>query len=457
MTPAHMPHTPQPCLPDVPAMMHMTVQDMVDATPLGPILDTPVADVLTRLGLPPLPVLPPLPPMPGLPPMPTINLDLLIKPMTDLLGGFGTGDLSKAGFDPSAIFQSLSKVLETTMTMSKGALGLADKLWAGQSSLGAGAKTAQASTNSAALATQGTGMSFDINAAAAIVAHGLAAVQAIIAATVAKIAAVVPMIVSPAFAAGIGLAVGFANLGLGEATAAVAATRAALLAPTGKMTVNGTKVPVTNAPKPAAGPSPFAIASSVLDVVSPALSTAVELPSALAKPVGKMITTINQPDRNQNNNREQPKKDKPAPGGPMPHPVGKGGARVTGAALGGLGMVPALNNARTTVPITPAAVESPGANVAATPVRGPGSAQAMPMGAAPLGAGAAGMGRTAGASADQHAIADYLVSEINGQRIVGDDLEVVPAVLGHDETPEPDPAPDIELRLGPPSADTTRK
>ena len=57
-------------VPDVPAMMHMTVQEMIDASPLGPILDTSVADVLAGHGLPALPPMPPPgPPLPGLPPL----------------------------------------------------------------------------------------------------------------------------------------------------------------------------------------------------------------------------------------------------------------------------------------------------------------------------------------------------------------------------------------------------
>ena len=64
----------------------MSIQDMIDATPLGPILDRPVGEVLAGLGLPPIPQLPALPPMPGLPPLPTIDIGMLLKPITDLLG-----------------------------------------------------------------------------------------------------------------------------------------------------------------------------------------------------------------------------------------------------------------------------------------------------------------------------------------------------------------------------------
>ncbi|WP_249356635.1 hypothetical protein, partial [Gordonia sp. ALPHA2A] len=268
----------------------MTVQEMIEATPLGPILDRTVADVLGGLGLPPLPVLPPLPPMPGLPPLQPPNLDMFIKPMTDLLGGFGTGDLSGGGFDPTVIFESLTKVLETSMTMGQSALKLADQLWAGQGAVSAGAKTAEAGANSSALATQGSGISLDTKTAAAIVAKGLAVVQGIIAATVAKITGfAVPMMMTPAVGAGFAAAAGFASVGLSQATAAVAVTRAELLGPTTAMAVNGAPVAVTGAPTAGAGQSPFTLASSILDVVSPAMSTATELPTSLMQPISKML------------------------------------------------------------------------------------------------------------------------------------------------------------------------
>ena len=85
----------------------------------------------------------------------------------------------------------------------------------------------------------------------------------------------------------------------------------------------------------------------------------------------------------------------------------------------------------------------------ARPVTAPA---AMPMGGAPMGGapmGAAGA-RGAGAADDQHSVPDYLVTEDNGRRVVGESPEVAPAVIGHEEAAEADPSPDIELRLGVP-------
>ncbi|NDK91953.1 hypothetical protein GYA93_20625, partial [Gordonia desulfuricans] len=316
---------------NLPALSELSVNEMIAATPLGPILDRPVGDVLAGLGLPGLPEIPPLPPLPGLPPLPTVDLGLLVKPITDLLGGFGTGDLAMADFDPTMVFDGLSTVLETSMTMAQSALELADKLWVGQSSIAAATKTGEASVNSGQLSAQGTGISFDIQTAAGIVAAGLAAVQAILAATIGKMLAAVPLIPS---GAGLPLVTGFAAEGLSEATAAVAVTRAQLLAPTTHMTVNGAPVPVTAAPAAATGAaaqSPFAVAGTVLDAIAPMVSTATELPSMLITPMAKMLaageTTPVRPGGS-----TAPDGPDGAGGGP---PAGAGAVPVRAAAGGG--------------------------------------------------------------------------------------------------------------------------
>ncbi|ORM25084.1 hypothetical protein BFL43_25395 [Williamsia sp. 1135] len=67
--------------------------------------------------------------------------------------------------------------------------------------------------------------------------------------------------------------------------------------------------------------------------------------------------------------------------------------------------------------------------------------------------GAMGAGRGAGESDDQHETADYLVTELNGSRIIGEISDVAPAVIGETQTTDPAPSPDVRLRLGPPARD----
>ncbi|WP_338836399.1 hypothetical protein [Gordonia polyisoprenivorans] len=433
--------------PEFPALTEMSVNDMIAATPLGPILDRPVGDVLAGLGLPPLPEFPPLPPLPGLPPLPVIDVGLLVKPITDLLGSFGTGDLSAADFDPTVIFQGLSTMLESSMSMAQAALKIADEVWGGQSAVSAAAKTGEASVNSGQLAVQGSGMSFDIQAAAGIVAAGVATLQAILAATIAKITAAVSF-TGPA---ALPLAVSLAALGLSEATAAVAATRAQLLAPTTHMTVNGAPVAVTNAPTGAAGAaqSPFALAGTILDAVSPVVSTATEIPSMLTAPLQQVLAAGDTAVRPAayvapEDGGGGPSGPGGGPAGLGAMPTGAGGAGRGGGGAGGAAVTAPLGAARSGMPVVGAT--EPASYTPASPARAvSGTTTPMPASMAPM--AAAGAARGAGTSDDTHEVPDYLVTEDNGKQMVGGVADVAPAVLGADADPET--PPDIELRLGP--------
>ncbi|MGC4933626.1 hypothetical protein ACLQ3C_08070 [Gordonia sp. DT30] len=425
----------------------MSVNDLIAATPLGPILDRPVGEVLAGLGLGPLPEFPPLPPLPGLPPLPVIDVGLLVKPITDLLGGFGTGELSTADFDPTMIFQGLSTVLDTSMSMAQGAMQIADELWSGQSTVSAVAKTGAASVNSGQLAVQGSGMSFDIQAAAGIVAAGLAVLQAILAATIAKITAAITL-TGPA---ALPLTVSLAGLGLSEATAAVAATRAQLLAPTTHMAINGAPVPVTNAPTgtAGAGPSPFALAGTILEAMAPVVSAATEVPSMLTAPLQEMRAADGAAVRPAA--YVAPDTGGSGPAGPGGGPAGLGmvgvGAGVRGGG-GGLGAVAApLGSARPSVPVS-GATEPAGFTPGTSPRTATAAAAPMPASMAPV--AAAGAARGAGTADEAYEVPDYLVTEGNGHHMVGVVSGVAPAVFGADPVAEVGPHTDIELRLAPP-------
>lgn len=438
----------------------MSVRDMIDATPLGPILERPVSEVLAGLGLPRLPQLPALPPLPGLPPLPPLDLGLLLKPLTDLLGAFGTGDLAGAGIDPSAVFSGLAKVLEESMSAGGVAMKALDKAWTGAASTAATSKAAQTAADTGKVATQGTGISIDLQAAAGIVGAGLTTLHGIIAATIGKIAGTVPILTTPA---GQALAVGFATEGLSEATAAVAATRAQLLGPTTTMTTNGAPIPVTHAP--AAGPSPFAIAGAVLDGLAPVVSSLTGMAAAISTP----------------KNADSPAASAPASAPPRPaspasgcgtessadRSMSPGDAPGTVAGLGGTSVAGA--GVRTQ---TAAVGVSCGATSGAAPLSAAGmSATPLPGGTEPAGhapqptprtpaaaaggsaaiapVGGLGTARGAGASNEPQVLPEYLVTLGNGRCVVGSVPDVSPAVLGDEDEPAV-PAPDVRLRLGPP-------
>ncbi|WP_237421607.1 hypothetical protein [Gordonia sp. SID5947] len=417
---------------------------MIDASPLGPVLDKTVGEVLAGHGLPALPTLPPpSAPLPGLPPLPQIDLDILVKPLIDLLGGFGTGDLTAGDLDPSALLRSLSKVLETTMSMSSGAVGALDELWTGTASAAAVGKSAMATGDTARVTAQGSGMSFDIQVAAGIVGSGLAAVQGIIAATIGKIAATIPIITTPL---GQGAAVGFATEGLAEATAQVAVTRAQLMGPTASMTRNGVPVPITGAPAPGAVvQSALAMAGAVLDMASPAVSSTATVrpaasPTSSAGSTAGGCTRTPAAQESTVSTADDPCGFGAAGGVGGTGHVGDGGIGTVGAAAAPLAPRPFTGPASgMTEPTGHHTQPTTRATVAST---GPVSASPAPL-------GATGTPRAAGASNEHRQSPDYLVTGVNGERMVGVIPDVSPAVLGDEKEPECMPSPDIELRLGP--------
>ena len=437
------------------SVSEVSVNDMIAATPLGPILDRPVGDVLASLKLPALPQVPEVPPLPGLPNLPMLDLTALLKPLTDLLGGFGTGNLATAAIDPSKLFTALSGVLDTAVSTSSGALKVAAQVWDGQASEAAVVKNVKVTADTTAVSRQGTTMSIDIQTAAAIVGTGLSQIQGIIAATVSKIGATLPIIVTPA---GQGLALGFAAEGLSQAIAVVTATRAQLLGPTTLMTTNGVKIKVTNVPG-IKGINPFSVAGSVVDTVTPVVGAVRQLPTQLAPPVTPTATnTVPTATRVPVATVPTTINERPVPAQkidpavrtasadrvPSAGPYGNAGATPTGSPSP---QTPA-GTYRPAVPTAaePSATATP---VARNPAGGNGYGAGAPMVAAP--AGAAGRGGGEGTQGG----AAYLVSEDNGRRVVGEAGSTAPAVFGADDDPgsaaqhsaAQQAAPDIALRL----------
>ncbi|GAB93429.1 hypothetical protein [Gordonia rhizosphera] len=428
-------------------------REPAEACPLSSIVDRSVAEVLTGHGLPSLPALPSsLPPPPGLPVLPAIDLEALIKPLTDLLGCFGTGDLASAEVDPATVFAGLAKVLEATTAMSADALEALDTLWTGAASAAAVDKSTQISADTRAVSAQSMRISVDVGAAADIVAAGSARVACIVAATVGKIAGALPLITTPA---GQTAVLGFVADGLAEAIAAVAATRSELLGPTGAMRMDGTPVPITDAPVPGegVGGSPLRIASTLLRGLSPILGS-LDLPSS-SESVGRPMTT--------------PGADRCPDGGVVdpgaaghadtsrPGPVGRiapaAGGTPVGSALAGGPLTVAATATGYAPPIStglsPESVESSGATQSsagrAPTVPGPFASSPAPM--APL--GMAGPAR-ADASDGRHDIPRFLLTSLNGRCVIGAVSEVAPAVLGDESDVRDTPLPDIGLHLDAP-------
>ena len=108
-----------------------SVMDMLEHSGVAPLLNMPVGDVLASLKLPPLPQLPPMPPLPHLPPLPTIDIASLFKPLTDLLSGFGSGNMANAPFDPTQLLSGLQQAFESVTGLGTQAMTMVAPFWAG--------------------------------------------------------------------------------------------------------------------------------------------------------------------------------------------------------------------------------------------------------------------------------------------------------------------------------------
>ncbi|MFW0783828.1 hypothetical protein AAFP35_04855 [Gordonia sp. CPCC 206044] len=435
----------------VPAPIDQSVIDMLENSPLGPILETPVGDVLDKFGLPPLPQLPaPLPPaMPGLPPFPPINIENLFKPLTDLAQSFGTGDLGMSGFDPTQLFTGLSTIMQSMVGLSSGALKAVDQVWSGAAATSNATKSTTAAAEGGAVGAKASNIQANTGIGAGIVGNGNAAMAAVIAKFQAELAIAVPLLATPAAPAAGTAIIAAASSALSEAIAVVTGTKTALSPETATQTANGTQIPITGAPT---SPSPFGIAATVLESVGSPLSSFASTGTSMMSSMTKQLASANKAQS------EKGKGDKNAPGAAGLHGAaggkgGAGGAKKGGVGGGGGGGVGGVG-----APATPLQAKPGVPNLNAASVEGPttGSSPApagrtvgtgtgmMPMGGAGA-AGAAAGARGAGAD-DGHGAPDFLVTADHGSEVVGDMPQAAPPVLGGDTEIEVE-SPDVDLRL----------
>lgn len=259
----------------------ITIGEVVAATPLSGILNTPVSVVLKSLGLNDIRAIPhgnsdgAL----GIPPLPAINLEILLKPITELFSLFGSGKVgSGSEIDPTQIFAGLSKLLTGVLDTSSAALKILDKLWSGPAAAANGVKTTAAAANSAQVGTQAQSISANVTTAAGMVAAGVVKMEAVIAKFVATIVASGPALLTPGGQAAVVAAAGVA---LTDALAVVCETKAELALPTTTLAGAGSKIPITASPQRggtgvlgAGTQSGLALATSLLDgVVKPVVTT----------------------------------------------------------------------------------------------------------------------------------------------------------------------------------------
>lgn len=403
-----------------------TPMEALAASPLGPLLDTPFTDIAAG-AMPPLPPLPALPPLPTLPPLP--GLDQLLQPISELAGAFGTGTVG--GFDPTALLQQSSSIIDTALSVGLSGLKTLDQAWHGRAALAAQSQGQQAQLAGEQLSRRGNEIATVTQEAAGSVARGNAKLVAVAESFVATAVAAGPVALTPP---GQTMLIAAAADHLQRALTVIAETRAELAGHQSAMAALGAEIPVPPAPAPAAGltpgggPSPIAVASSLLESVGkPLVGTltgqfgdSVAAPTLAAGITGGAgdfaATTTAAPTT-------------PAGGG-----VGGGGGSGGSATSGFLGSIGSGSAAAAgSAGRGPAAAQVQ----AGTPAAGPANPTAPALGAAASGTGSGfapgGMGSGARSGYDDtvdRSTPSYLVDAARSNDVVGDLPMVAPAVIG---------------------------
>lgn len=264
------------------ASLDPTVLELMRGSSLAPMLDQPVSQALTSMGLPQLPQLPQFVQLPELPPLPTIDLTALMQPLTQLASAFGTGQLGGTGtgtdtsFDPTEMFSNISSVLSTVTSLGSTALQTVMSLWQSAAASEATTKATAAQADGAKLATQSTQEKAVLTGAAGSVATGATQLAAVIARYSATVALAPLYALTPV---GQGVLVAATVEAMTEALAITAETKVQLLGHSAQMTQAGEKVEITNAPT---GVDSSESLSQLMSMITPLISTASTAVSSLS-------------------------------------------------------------------------------------------------------------------------------------------------------------------------------
>lgn len=175
-------------------------------------------------------------------------IDLLARPITDLLGSFGSGIIPSGG--PSDVLRMSSEALDSVQSVGRSAVSELAHTWSGPAAAAAIDLAEQAHTSAAGLSAHGTEIAAIVDRACEKVYAGLAEIQSIAASFLSVAAAAAPALVTPA---GQTLLITTAIDHLQRALAVLARVRAELAVHAGEITACSTPPPV---PAPAGGAAP---------------------------------------------------------------------------------------------------------------------------------------------------------------------------------------------------------
>ncbi|WP_433656021.1 hypothetical protein ACQPW1_33660 [Nocardia sp. CA-128927] len=181
------------------------------------------------------------------------GVDMLIKPILDLLSSFGTGVIG--ALDPTAILSSSSKVIDMAMQVGKGSMTTVEQLWQSQAARNAQATSQQANVEGQETSKRGIDISELTQKAAAVVQQGNAQLLTVASSFATQAAAMAPVILTPPAQATL---MASATEHLGQAVGIVNATRGDLAGKTGEL---GSMVQQLVAP--GGGPAPQEVAQAL--------------------------------------------------------------------------------------------------------------------------------------------------------------------------------------------------
>ncbi|WP_405165393.1 hypothetical protein OG203_09960 [Nocardia sp. NBC_01499] len=181
------------------------------------------------------------------------GVDMLIKPILDLLSSFGTGVIG--ALDPTAILSQSSKVIDMAMQVGKGSMTTVEQLWQSQAARNAQATSQQHNVEGQETSKRGIDISDLTQKAAAVVQQGNAQLLTVASSFATEAAAMAPVILTPPAQATL---MASATEHLGQAVGIVNATRGDLAGKTGEL---GGMVQQLVAP--GGGPAPQEVAQAL--------------------------------------------------------------------------------------------------------------------------------------------------------------------------------------------------
>ena len=186
-------------------------------------------------------------------------IELLAKPITDLLGAFGSGIVPSGG--PADVLRSSSRALESVQSIGQSAVGELATAWSGPAATAAIELAGQAHTSALGLSDHGVEIAAVVDRACEKVQAGLVELQGIVQSFISVAGAAAPMLFTPA---GQSMLIATAVEHLQRALAVVSRVRGELAVHTAEISAYTAPPPVpqpagaatTTAPAPAPAPAP---------------------------------------------------------------------------------------------------------------------------------------------------------------------------------------------------------